>query len=147
MPPIEVQVIIQNALGQTRMKVGDGTISNVAWYEAMTEDTRHALRSQGREVLEEVRAYLAASAPDEFLSKAIKLGERYAVRLSSDGLTLPQAVRGFFYFNDFLLNSILTWSEITPRSATEWAALLRHVNTFTNAMLLSIIEYYEAIAE
>lgn len=147
MPPLEVQVIIQNALGQTRMKVGDGTITNIAWYEAMTENTRQALRTQGREVLEEVRHYLAAGTPDSHLSKAIKLGERYAVRLSSDGLTLPQAVRGFFYFNDFLLNSILTWSEITPHSANEWAALLRHVNTFTNAMLLSIIEYYESDPE
>jgi excisionase family DNA binding protein len=144
MQPIEVQLIIQNALGQTRMGVGDGTLTNIPWYEAMSEKTRTALRSQGREVLEEMRRYLAGGAQDVQLSSAIKLGERYAVQLSEDGLTLPQAVRGFFYFSDFVINAVLSWSEITPRSTNEWATLLRHVNTFTNVMLLSLIEYYEA---
>jgi excisionase family DNA binding protein len=143
-PPIEVQLIIQNALGQTRMRVGDGTLTHVPWYEAMSTATRDALRGQGREVLEAMRHYLAGGAQDTDLSTAIKLGERYAVRLSQDGLTLPQAVRGFFYFSDFVINSVLTWSEITPRSSNEWVTLLRQVNTFTNAMLLSLIEYYES---
>jgi hypothetical protein len=31
-----------------------------------------------------------------------------------------------------------------PRSASEWAHLLRQVNTYINTMLLSIIEYYQA---
>lgn len=142
--PIEVQLIIQNALGQTRMGVGDGTLTNVPWYEAMSEATRTALRGQGREVLEEMRRYLAGGAQDAQLSAAIKLGERYAMRLSEDGLTLPQAVRGFFYFSDFVINAMITWSEITPRSSNDWAALLRQVNTFTNVMMLSLIEYYES---
>jgi hypothetical protein len=43
-----------------------------------------------------------------------------------------------------VINSILTWSEVTPpRSAPEWASLLRHVNAFMNTMLLSIAEYYQ----
>ncbi|MBC8098792.1 MAG: helix-turn-helix domain-containing protein [Armatimonadetes bacterium] len=142
--PLEVQVIIQNALGKTRMGVGDGTLISVPWYEAMSDATRSALRAQGREVLEALRYYLASDAPDSGLGSAIKLGERYAAMLAGDKLTLPQAVRGFFYFSDFVSSAILTWSELTPRSASDWAVLLRHVNTYTNAMLLSIIEYYEA---
>jgi excisionase family DNA binding protein len=142
--PIEVQVIIQNALGQARMDIGDGRLAQVPWYNAMSENGRVQMRQRGRQVLEELRRYLATGAPDELLARAINLGKEYAVILSTDGLTLPQATRGFFYFSDFLINSILTWSEITPpRSAPEWAALLRQVNTFMNAMQLSIIEYYE----
>ena len=57
---------------------------------------------------------------------------------------LPQAMRGFFYFSDFVINSILTWSELSqPRNSSEWANLLRDVNTFIHTMLLSIVEYYE----
>ncbi len=142
--PSEVQIIIQNALGQTRMQVGGGTLANVPWYAAMSEHTREALRQRGRTALEELRQFLAAGAPDEQLATAIRLGNEYAVLLQADGLTLPQATRGFLYFSDFVINAILTWSEIaTPRTTTEWSALLRHVNTFINAMLLSIIEYYE----
>ncbi|MEP7292662.1 MAG: helix-turn-helix domain-containing protein [Chloroflexota bacterium] len=140
--PLEVQVIIQNALGQTRMQVG--ALNSEAWYKAMSEPSRAKLREQGREVLESLRDYLAHGAPDAKLPPAIRLGKEYAQILEADALTLPQAVRGFFYFSDFVTNSVLTWSEITqPRSASEWANLLRQVNTFINAMLLSIIEFYQ----
>lgn len=140
----EVQVIIQSALGHTRMQVGSGNLTHAAWYERMSENTRSALRLQGRQVLEALREYLGNGAQDGDLAQAIKLGKDYARLLSDDHLTLPQAVRGFFYFNDFVVNSVLTWSELTPpRSPTEWGGVLRQVNTFTNAMLLSIIEYYE----
>ncbi len=140
--PLEVQVIIQNALGQTRMQVG--ALNNLAWYKAMSEPTRATMREQGREVLEALREYLANGAADVSLSPAIRIGKRYAEILEADGLTLPQAVRGFLYFSDFVTNSVLTWSEITPpRSASEWANLLRQVNTFIHSMLLSIIEFYQ----
>jgi hypothetical protein len=142
--PAEVQVILQSALGQTRMQVGGGTLTDVPWYAAMSDSTRSNMRDQGRRVLEDLRTYLAAGAPDEGLSVAITVGKDYAKTLSDDGLTLPQAMRGFLYFSDFVINSVLTWSEITPpRSTSEWGAMLRQINTFTHSMLLSIVEYYE----
>ena len=143
--PLEVQVILQNALGQTRMTVGGGTLNQEAWYASMSETTRATMRDQGRRVLEGLRAYLAAGSPDNRLAEAIRIGKDYAAILEKDGLSLPQAVRGFFYFSDFVTNAVLTWSELNvPRSASEWAHLLRQVNTYINTMLLSIIEYYQA---
>jgi excisionase family DNA binding protein len=142
--PIEVQVIIQNALGSARMRIGENHLESVQWYARMSETARTEMRRQGRLVLEAIRRFLAAGAPDQQLSEAIRLGNEYARTLSEDGLTLPQATRGFFYFSDFVVNSILTWSELAqPRNSSEWANLLRHVNNFINSMLLSIIEYYE----
>jgi hypothetical protein len=96
--------------------------------------------------LEAIRKYLASGAPDEQLSAAITAGTHYARILSESGLRLADAVRGFYYFSDFLINSILTWSEITPprNAMADWGALLRQVNTFSNTILLSIIEYYES---
>ncbi len=140
--PLEVQVIIQNALGQTRMQIS--ALNSEPWYTAMSEPSRQVMREQGRQVLEALREYLAHGATDAKLPPAIRLGKTYAEILEADGLTLPQAVRGFLYFSDFVTNSVLTWSEITPpRSASEWASLLRQVNTFIHAMLLSIIEFYQ----
>jgi excisionase family DNA binding protein len=143
--PLEVQVILQNALGQARMSVsGEGGLADEVWYAAMSETTRGTMRTMGRSVLEAMREYLAAGAPDAGLNRAIRLGGDYAAILARDGLSLPQAVRGFVYFSDFVINAILTWSEITPpRSAPEWATLVRQVNTFIHTMLLSIIEFYE----
>lgn len=142
--PIELQVIIQNALGQTRMQVGSERLESAPWYQAMSDQGKQHLREQGRRVLEAIRHYVAAGAPDANLSAAITLGKDYAAYLIADGLTLPQAMRGFYFFGDFVLNSILTWSELSqPKSSSEWSTLLRQVNTFMNAIQLSIVEYYE----
>ncbi len=139
--PSEVQIILQNALGQTRMQTG--MLISAAWYEAMSETTRDSLRQKGRTVLEALRSYLANGGQDADLVHAISLGEEYAALLLGDNLTLPQAVRGFFYFSDFVANSVLTWSEFTQaRSPSDWGVLLRQINTFMHSMLLSIIEYY-----
>lgn len=144
--PLEVQLIIQNALGHTRLQVGGGNLTNMAWYESMSEETRRNLRQQGLHTMEVIRKYLSSGAPDEQLSMAITAGKDYAAFLSADGLSLADAVRGFFYFSDFVIHSILSWSEITPQRNTmaDWGLLLRQVNTFINTILLSIIEYYEA---
>lgn len=142
--PIEVQVILQNALGSARMQVGEGHLAAAAWYTAISPQNHEALRQTGRQVLEAIRRYLGTGAEDTNLSDAIRLGQGYARILSADGLTLPQATRGFFYFSDFVVNAVLTWSELTqPRSASDWVNLLRQVNTFINTMQLSLIEYYE----
>jgi excisionase family DNA binding protein len=144
--PLEVQLIIQNALGHTRMQVGGGTLVQQSWYEHLDETTRNSLRQEGMHTLEAIRKYVLTGAPDEHLSLAITSGKNYAALLNNEGLSLPDAVRGFFYFSDFVVNSILTWTEITPprNTAAEWGHLLRQVNTFINTILLSIIEYYEA---
>jgi excisionase family DNA binding protein len=137
----EVQIILQNALGQTRMQTG--TLTRAEWYEAMSENTRDNLRQRGRTVLESLRTYLGNGAVDADLAQAITLGEEYAALLLGDGLTLAQAVRGFFYFSDFVANSVLTWSEYAQlHNPSDWGALLRQINTFMHSMLLSIIEYY-----
>lgn len=142
--PTEVQVILQNALGSARMQVSDARLTDAPWYSAMSEANRVAMRQQGRDVLGAIRRYIAGGATDETLSEAVKLGKEYARNLTADGLSLPQALRGFFYFSDFVINSILTWSEVAqPRNSSEWAHLLRQVNDFIHTMLLSIVEYYE----
>ena len=142
--PVELQIIMQNALGQTRMQVGTERLESAPWYAAMSDESKQHFREQGRRVLEAIRRFVTAGAPDEGLASAINLGKDYARHLIADGLTLPQAMRGFYYFSDFVLNSILAWSELRqPSNSSEWSTLLRQVNTFMHAMQLSIVEYYE----
>ena len=142
--PIELQVIMQSALGQTRMQAGSARLESAPWYIAMSDESKQHLREQGRRVLEAMRKFVAAGAPDEGLGSAIKLGKDYAARLIAEGLSLPQAMRGFYFFSDFVLDSILTWSELRQlSSSSEWSTLLRQVNAFMHAMQLSIVEYYE----
>jgi excisionase family DNA binding protein len=141
-PTNEVRLILQNALGQARMQKGQ--LDDTPWYQAMSEGTRQTMREQGRAVLEAMRGYLANGNSEANLVAAVKLGHDYAQSLHNDGMTLPDAMRGFFYFTEFVMDSVLSWSEVTaPRDHHDWARLLRQVNQFNNTMLLSIVEYYE----
>ncbi len=144
--PMEVQVIIQNALGQARLQVSGGGMADQPWYTLMSDASRRHMRDKGMETMEAIRRYLAQGAPDDLLAAAIRLGKDYAAALSRDGLSLAQAMRGFFYFTDFVINSVLTWSEITQArtSPADWGTLLRQVNAFIHTMLLSIAEYYDS---
>jgi excisionase family DNA binding protein len=142
----EVQLILQNALGQARMHVGNDELSQHPWYRAMSDETRNVMREQGRVVLEAMRAYLDNGDSHANLAIAVKMGKNYAAQLTSDKLTLPQAMRGFFYFSDFVLESILDLSDAL-HDRNEWSKLLRQVNDFNNTMLLSIVEYYDAITD
>jgi excisionase family DNA binding protein len=144
----EVQLILQNALGQARMQLGKDNLEEQPWYTAMSTTTRNSLRQQGHIVLEAMRHYLDSGDSAANLAAAVKLGKDYAARLYEDKLNLPQAMRGFFYFSDFVLDSVLKLSEVSAMyDQNDWVRLLRHVNDFNNAMLLSIVEYYDAMLE
>jgi excisionase family DNA binding protein len=144
--PIEAQAIVQNALWQTRMQVGGGTLADLPWYAMLSETARNQLRQQGLNTMESLRNYLARGSSSVQLEAAVQLGQDYAALLNTNGLNLVEAVKGFFYFTDTVVNSILNWSEIpaTRNSPAEWGSLLRHVNLFINHMLLAIVEYYES---
>lgn len=140
----EVQLIVQNALGRARMQVVGDHLEKLPWYAAMSDETKLALREQGRKVLDAMRDYLENQDSDANLATAVDMGKDYAAQLHRDELTLPQAMRGFFYFSNFVLDSVLKLSEVSAmHDQNEWASLLRQVNDFNNAMLLSIVEYYE----
>ncbi len=142
---LELQVIMQTVLGQTRIQICSGQLEKASWYGALNEGVKQKLREQGREVLEAIRRFVAAGASDSALKAAIKLGTEYGKLLFADGLSLQQAMRGYYFFSDLVTNSILTWSELAlPDGSAKWTTLLRHVNTFTRALQLSIVACYEA---
>ena len=141
---VELDVIVQSALGQVRMQVNSPRMEGADWYRALSPEAKQALREQGREVLGAIRDYVGAGAGEKDLSSAIRLGAKYAACLSEEGLSLPQTLRGFLYFAKFVYKAILIWSEVAhPGSAWEWSKLMRQTYAFMNAMLLAIVEYYD----
>jgi excisionase family DNA binding protein len=140
----EVKLILQNALGQARMQAGSNDLETSGWYGRMSEGTRKTMREQGRVVLEALRTFLANGESEENLAVAVRMGKTYAQALHDDGMSLPDAMRGFFYFSEFVMDSVLNWSEVSaPRDPHEWSNLLRQINHFNNTILLSIVEYYQ----
>ena len=61
------------------------------------------------------------------------------------GLSLSETVSVFLYFRDFLYESVIdVYQASGQRAAREWAQMHRRIASFTNAVLLALVEAHEA---
>lgn len=148
-PSAEIRMLVQSALGKTRMRLGEGEMRRMPWSDQLDAATRDGLRQQGRAILEALENYLA-DPPDDTSQDAsiIALGREYAHLLLGHGFTLSQTLEGFLFFNDFLFDAALNIVEVAgARSPHEWLALLRQVRRFSNHLLLGVVYVYDEAAE
>lgn len=134
----EALVLVQNALGRARIEIGDGHLIGLGWYRELQPDSRQKLSALGRQLMDALKRYLSAPAaePDE----AIQIGTSYGALIRQEGLTLAQAIRGFFTFNDFLFESMVQLAEL---NRTDKSDSIRRAYAFTREMLLALISVYE----
>ena len=143
--PNELEMMVYNAVGRARIDLGTGRLEGAAWCLALSEPSRARLRVMGRRVLESITAHLLAGAPEENLSEAFDIGKEFASHLMEDELSLQQALGGWVWYCDTVMNSILTYSEIRqPENNAEWSMLMRQFNMFMHTVMMSIVEYYDA---
>lgn len=144
--PAEAQVMVQSALGRTRMQVGGGQLADLPWYQGIDDDARQFHRSMGRELLTQLNRYLTdpeqqASA----LAEVQRIGGQYGQVAFQQNLTLAQAVQAFFFFRDVLIDSVIQLAEtLSLRTPHEWGEKLQTVNRFTDTVLIALIDGYEA---
>lgn len=135
------QMIVQNALGRTRLQMAEGRLKDEAWYGRLDEARRQAFRESGRRLLSALMVYLADDPAAE--AEAQALGAEYARLGQGAGLSLAETVRLFQYFADFLYESVLDVYQASGlRAAREWAQMHRRVTHFTNAVLLVLVEAF-----
>jgi excisionase family DNA binding protein len=133
------QMIVQNALGRTRMQMAEGRLKDEGWYGRLDEVRRQAFRDSGRRLLGALMRHLADDAAALLEAKA--LGAEYERLGRAAGLSLAETVRMFHYFADFLYESVLdVYQASGMRAAREWAQMHRRVTHFTNAVLLALVE-------
>lgn len=139
------QVLVEYALGHTRFGVEEGELAQQDWYEQMSEASIAQLRQFGRRLLEALLRHLEDSTPEaEELKRAEVIGHDYADMLQAENLTLVQAVKGFIYFDNFLIESVVQMmAPNMSANPSEWSDLLQQINAFTNMVLLTMISDYQ----
>jgi excisionase family DNA binding protein len=143
--PTEAQVVVQSALGRARLDMGDRQkLVNLEWYDRLSAEAHEIMRQQGLRLMDALIRYLAHPEADFELQAAQEIGQTYGDLLKGEGLTLSQALQGYFYFVDFLQEAVIQLSETsTSRPAASWANLLRQMNHFTREILTTMITVYE----
>lgn len=142
--PTEAQVVVQSALGRTRLEIGDKQkLAGVEWYVHLSPESRELMRQQGLFLMDTLIQYLGRSLTESELQTAREIGETYGKILKRDNLPLPTALDAYYYFSDFLLEAVIQMAETgLPRPATDWGDMLRRVTHFTRHVLTGMVISY-----
>ena len=143
--PTEAQVIVQSALGRARLEIANPQkLARYDWHERLSDEAREIMRKQGLQLMDALINFLAETDAERGLKIAHETGTTYGRLLHSQGLTLSQALQGYFYFVDFLFEAIVQLAETgATRTTITWGSMLRQVNQFTRETLMGMIHVYE----
>ena len=143
--PTEAQMVVQSALGRARLESGErGKITDHDWYNKLNVEARNTMRQQGLRLMESLIRYLAHPASDAEFGTAQEIGRIYGDLLKKQGLALSQALEGYFYFADFLLEAVIQMAETSAaRSPGTWSDMLHQMNDFTREILVAMLSVYE----
>jgi len=142
----EAQLVVQSALGRTRLEIADRRkLVGEEWYQRLSEAGREGMRQHGLRLMDGLIRHLAAPREGLDLAIAKEIGAAYGRLLRGESLTLSQAVRGYLYFSDFLLDAVLRMADTSAGSAAlDWSEMLREVHAFTRQILVSMIAVYDS---
>lgn len=144
--PTEAQVVVQNALGRTRLETANrNKLENLAWYGKLSPQAREVMRQQGLRLMDSLMSHLANPGIEIEMETAREVGTIYGELLTHQKIPLAEGLQGYFYFVDFLMEAVIQLSETNvARSAMDWGTMLRQVNDYTRATLVAMVDVYEA---
>ena len=89
-------------------------------------------------------AYLASSGR-EADAEARSLGYEYAARGRRNGLDVLDAMQAFLFFRTTLIDAMLAVYEAAAVSSSKaWSDMFRKVTSFTDSILITLMETYQA---
>jgi len=143
--PSGVQLLVQSALGRTRLEVSGGKLDEQSWYRRFDETDKAEYRELGRKLLTMVMQYLTQPADQaSILEEARALGRSYGEHSMIKKLSLTEGVRVFLYFQDFLMNGVIQMSETVGQNVNvDLVSTYQQITTFINEVLVAMLEVYE----
>jgi excisionase family DNA binding protein len=142
--PSEAHLVAQNALRNTRLQISEGRLNAESWYAKLDDEAREQYRHSGRALLQGLIDYLASHGKSAD-AEARALGYEYASRGRRCGLNSAEAVHAFLFFRNVLMESMLTvYEAASVRSPQAWSDMFRRVSAFTDQILTTLLETYEA---
>ena len=141
----EMNLVVQNALRNTRFQVSEGRLRAETWYNKIDDEAREQFRSSGRNLLQGLISSMTSTENLRSINEAEALGFEHAARSHRYGLNSIEATKAFLFFRNILIESMLNMYEAAiVRSPHAWSNMFRMLNEFTDTVLLTILETYEA---
>jgi excisionase family DNA binding protein len=141
----EATSIYADVLRNTRVQINESNLEAQNWYLKMDDEARQQYRLSGRSLVQGLIGHLTSN--DVGLeAEARSLGYEYASRGQRVGLTNVEAAHAFQFFRTMVLDSILTtYENMDVCSSQVWADLVRKMNTFSDLIIITLLDTYDAI--
>ena len=142
--PTDFHLVVQTALKSTRFQISEGHLNAEDWYKKLNEEDRNQYRKSGRALLQGLINSISSDGNGSS-AEAQALGYEYASRGRRCGLSLLEATHAYLFFRNVLLESMLTvYESASVNSPQAWSSLFRRVSEFTDQILVTLLETYEA---
>ena len=137
---VEPENILQTAMKNVRVQIGEANLESESWYKKLDENARKQYRESARSLSQGLMAYLASEGDD---SDAHAIGFDYASRARRYGLSEVDATRALLFFRNALIESVMkVYREANVLSGRAWEEMLHKMHTFTDRILISLLETY-----
>jgi excisionase family DNA binding protein len=144
-PTDSADLIIQNAVGRTRLQIGAGQLEAEAWFQKLDEAARDQYRRSGRALLQGMNSYLSTKGATAG-KQARATGIEYASIGRRCGLSRLEATQALLFFRGMLTESLISvYESAAIQSPHAWGDMLRKINTFADQVLLALLEEYQRI--
>lgn len=142
--PEESEGMIQNALSFARIQISEAHLEKQRWYQKIDPAGRASYRKSGRML---VQGLIKSQVLDEKAAAAESrvIGVDYASNGRRFGLTILEAVQAFLFFRDVLQEAAYhAYESAAIQSPYAWGDMFRNMNAYTDRILVTIIETYQA---
>lgn len=135
--------MVRSALIHTRLLVSEGSLETEKWYAKLDRTAREEFRHSGRKLMQSLMKSLA-SEKKEGRAEAHAAGYEYAMLGRRHGLDSLEATQAYLFFRSALQEALLSVYETAAiNSVHAWKEMTQKVETFTNQVLISLLETYQ----
>ena len=140
----EPEGVMQMAMKNVRVQIGEANLEAETWYKKLDDNARRQYRESAHSLSRGLMTYLASEHGDE--SEAHAIGYEYASRARRYGLSEVDATRALLFFRNVLIESVMkVYREANIHSGKAWEDILHKMHTFTDLILLSLLETYHKL--
>jgi excisionase family DNA binding protein len=140
----EATSVYANAIRNTRVQINQSNLEAENWYRKMDDEAREQYRLSGRSLVQGLVSYLTSDI-EGLEAEARSLGYEYASRGQRVGLSSVEAAHAFQFFRTAVMDAILAaYENADVRSPQIWSDLFRKMNSFSDLIIITLLDTYEA---
>ena len=141
----ESNTVFYGMLRTTRLQIGEGHLEEQDWYRKLDDEARQQYRLSGRSLVQGLAGHLSSTG-EGMEAEARSLGYEYASRGQRCGLNCVEAAHAFQFFRAAVMESALgAYEAAGVRSPQAWTDMVRKMITFSDLIMLTLLETYEAL--